>query len=1349
MIAGELLFALLMMAGRLGSIDPYDESQEDFESYVSRVKMYFTANDVGDAKQVPAFFSLAGPKVYGLARDLLSPNKPEESTFAVIIETLQRHYKPKAVLIYERYKFYSRAQKNGESVNDFLAALKALAHTCEFGGTLSEMLRDRFVMGLSSDKVQQVLLAESDLTFDKAVSMATAREAASKDVQAMSSGTVHYVPGSHKGPKKTFTSNHKSHPTGKPKPANASYSSSGANIPKTPCTGCGQLHWKRDCPFKDATCHLCKQRGHIKKVCFQAKSKAIVSVKTQSKSNVNFTALKSQPTNPAHNDSCYDYVYSIGGEEDKPIVISVYLNEENVPMEVDTGTGYNIIPRSSYERIWPVAAKRPVLGPSTAFLNAYGGVPLKVIGEIQVSARLDNGAAVSSTKVVVVDDRGPCLIGRVLLRGLGLIDDVHSVSATSNSMSQEFPDLFSEGLGCYKDLQFAIEVDSTVPPKFCKARTVPYTLRAKVDCELDRLQKEGIISPVTNSSWAAPVVPVVKANDKIRLCGDYKLTVNRAARLDTYPIPSLDDLFSGLAGGKIFSKLDMSQAYAQLCLDEDSKKYTVINTHRGLFQYNRLSFGISAAPGIFQRAMEELLKDIPGVFLYLDDILISGANVTEHLERLRQVLAALQAAGLKLSIDKCTIGVPSVTYLGYKIDKVGIHPTKEKVQAIAEAPAPTNITQLRAFLGLLNFYRRFLPQAATMLEPLNRLLQSKTPWNWGKDQETAFSECKKTLLHSSALVHFDPKLPLVVVADSSSYGIGAVLCHLIEGEERPICFASRTLTSSERNYAQLEKEALAITYALRKFHYYLWGQDNFTVITDHKPLLGIFSPDKNIPPMSSGRIQRWSLLLQAYRFTLRHRSGALLGTADALSRLPLMSTTDSTPVPADWVNLVNFLESSPVNSADIREHTRKDPTLSKVMRFCELGWTTNATTLHDAELTPYLRRKDELSIQDGCVLWGSRVVVPPKLRSRLLEELHMGHSGSTRMKELARSYVWWPKLDSDLEGLTNSCPECLSLRAMPSKAELHPWEWPTHPWHRLHIDYAGPVNGLYFLVIVDAHSKWVDVYPTSGTTAKETIKCLQHSFSRFGLPISIVSDNGPCFTSQEFKDFCEHIGARHITTAVYKPSTNGLAEKMVQTLKKALRTSKSAIQDTLDRFLFNYRLTPHSTTGVSPAELMFGRRLRSRLDLLWPADSVSSRVAKRQQVQKKEHANAPRTVNLPPESPVMIRNYTPGGSKWIPATVVKQTGPLSYRCTGPSGNEVKRHQDQIITRSILVSPSPKQPPPVATSTSFPTRSVDPDEGTRSFTPSTQEVVETTSLTSPSPCLRRSSREKRPVIKLDL
>ena len=1341
------------MAPTIGTINPFNESEEDFESYCSRVDLYFVANDVSDEKKVAFFLTLIGPKVFGLARNLLSPKDPASCTYIEIKNALKSHYKPKLIVVYERYKFYSRSQKSGESVSDFVAALKALAHTCEFGNTLKDMLRDRFVMGLANGTTQQLLLMEADLNFQKAVDIATAREAALRDVQAMGGETVNRVQ-SQSRLGKLQTSNSNGYTSGskvKRSSANNSHPKSTDSKPKTPCSGCGNFHWKKDCPFKNTECYTCKKKGHLKKMCFDSQKQ-----KTQSKSNVNFSSDDRHTCNPTspklNSDECYDYVFSVSNERVDPILVDVLLNEKSVPMELDTGAACTLMPKSRYMQLWPLVSERPVLHSSSTTLRVYGGSTLNICGEILVTARLNDSSQSCSTKVIIVDGEGPCLLGRNLIQSLGLCNNIHKVSSAI-SFKKEFPELFSEGLGCYQGTEFTIEVDPTVPPKFCKARPVPYTMREKVDREIDRLQKEGIISPVSNSSWAAAVVPVLKPNGTVRLCGDYKLTVNRAARLDTYPIPTLDDLFSRLSGGSVFSKLDMSQAYAQLCLDEESKKYSVINTHRGLFQYNRLSFGISSAPGIFQRAMENLLKDILGVFCYLDDILVTGSTEEEHNERLRKVLATLQSAGLKLSIEKCSIGVPYVTYLGYLIDDQGIHPTKEKVQAISEAPAPTNVTQLRAYLGILNFYRRFLPQAATKLEPLNRLLKACTPWEWGKEQESAFIESKKALLTSNALTHFDPKLPLVVVADSSAYGIGAVLCHLIDGKERPICFASRTLTSTERNYAQLEKEALAMVFALRKFHYYLWGQNNFTVITDHKPLLGIFSPDKSIPQMSSGRIQRWALLLQAYNFTLRHRSGALLGTADALSRLPMTTnTTDYTPVPADWTFLVNFLESTPVTSANIREHTRKDLVLSKVVKFCEAGWPTKNSG--DPELTPYVRRRDELSLQNGCVLWGSRVIIPLKLRPRLLAELHAGHFGSSRMKELARSYLWWPGLDHELEDLTKSCPECLSQRALPPKAELHPWEWPTHPWHRIHVDYAGPVDGRYFLVIVDAHSKWVDIYPTSGTTSKETIKCLQHSFSQFGLPVSIVSDNGPCFTSNEFQDFTKISGIRHITTAVYKPSTNGLAERMVQTLKKALRISTSPLQLTLDRFLFNYRLTPHSTTGVSPAELMFGRRLRSRFDLLWPSDTVSAKVAESQQVQRRNHTGTPRTVEFSPESSVMIRNYTPGGNKWIPSTVMERTGPLSYRCILPMGVVVKRHQDQMIKRS---NSSPESPSRVSSNTTL----MDTSSPTRTFTPNEPTPLSTEDTTigqskenilvqgSPTVCLRRSSRSRRPVEKLDL
>ena len=382
------------------------------------------------------------------------------------------------------------------------------------------------------------------------------------------------------------------------------------------------------------------------------------------------------------------------------------------------------------------------------------------------------------------------------------------------------------------------------------------------------------------------------------------------------------------------------------------------------------------------------------------------------------------------------MGVSSVTYLGYSIDAGGLKPTKEKLDAILNAPEPKNVTQLRSYLGVLNFYCKFLVGAAAILEPLNSLLRKDVKWNWTTEHSKAFQDSKTALL-DVCLLHFDPSLPIIVSADSSKYRLGAVLCQLKDEVELPVIFASRILNKAERNYSQTEKEALALVFALKKFHHYLWGM-KFSLITDHKPLLGLFSPKKPIPEMASGRIQRWALMLQAYSFELYHRSGKSLGTADALSRLPLDSMPECVPVCAEWVHLVDLLDSTPVTSRDIRKWTATDPLLSKVLLYLDYGWPTSV----DGDLKPFSQRKDELSVEKGCVLWGSRVIIPKEGRESLLSELHREHMGSTKMKQLARSYFWWPGLDSDIERLLSQCSVCLAHRSSPKKAPLHPWDWP-------------------------------------------------------------------------------------------------------------------------------------------------------------------------------------------------------------------------------------------------------------------------------------------------------------------
>ena len=327
------------------------------------------------------------------------------------------------------------------------------------------------------------------------------------------------------------------------------------------------------------------------------------------------------------------------------------------------------------------------------------------------------------------------------------------------------------------------------------------------------------------SDWAAPIVPVVKSDGKIRICGDYKVTINQSAKIDKYPIPCIDDLFASLSGGKRFSKLDLSHAYQQLKLDDESRQYVTINTHKGLFTYNRLPFGVSSAPSIFQRVMENLLQGIPGVCVYIDDILVTGCTDAEHLDHLAQVLQRLQDAGMRLKKTKCLFLLPSVEYLGHIIRTEGLCTSDAKVSAIVNAPAPQNVTELRSFLGLVNYYGKFLPDLATTLSPLYQLLQKQKKWTWGNSQEKAFEEVKSLLQSSRVLVHFDDKLPLILSCDASPYGVGAVLSHrMANGDERPICFAFCTLTAAERRYSQLDKEALAIVVGVKKHHQYLYGR---------------------------------------------------------------------------------------------------------------------------------------------------------------------------------------------------------------------------------------------------------------------------------------------------------------------------------------------------------------------------------------------------------------------------------------------------------------------------------------------------------------------------------------------
>uniref|UniRef100_K7EW48 Gypsy retrotransposon integrase-like protein 1 n=1 Tax=Pelodiscus sinensis TaxID=13735 RepID=K7EW48_PELSI len=353
--------------------------------------------------------------------------------------------------------------------------------------------------------------------------------------------------------------------------------------------------------------------------------------------------------------------------------------------------------------------------------------------------------------------------------------------------------------------------------------------------------------------------------------------------------------------------------------------------------------------------------------------------------------------------------------------------------------------------------------------------------------------------------------------------------------------------------------------------------------------------------MAASRMQRWALWLSGHTYEIRYRKATLHGNADGLSRLPLpVKHQDSGQKEIFYFEQV---ENRPITAAQVKRATRVDPILSQVMELVMRG-TSLRNSQVSSDLVPYMSRRMELSTHSGCLLWGMRVIIPKILRQQMLEQLHSGHCGMVRMKEIARSYFWWPGLDSDIEEKARACISCQGVRNEPQLAPLHSWDWPEKPWQRIHVDFAGPFEGSMFLVVVDAHSKWPEVCIMSSTTAESTIQKLRGIFCHLGIPEQLVSDNGPQFVSQEFGNFMKANGIHHITSAPYHPATNGLAERFVQTMKQALKSVRehSLIQKSLDTFLLSYRKTPHATTKVSPAFLMMGRQLRTCFDLLKPSE---------------------------------------------------------------------------------------------------------------------------------------------------
>ncbi|XP_058448351.1 uncharacterized protein K02A2.6-like [Malaya genurostris] len=1257
----------------------YDPDQGcTFDTWYSRYADLFDkdAGRLDNAAKVRLLMRKLNPAAHERFTSFILPKKSKDFTFEQIIEKLKTIFGSPVSIFHRRYQCLQIIKDDAEDFVSYSCKVNRACVDFKISDLSEEQFKSLiFVCGLKSSRDSDIRMRlitklndTSEISLEKVVEECKNLVNLKKDNSLVENPRTQAVVHAVKQSRYKSKSNHKH-----------LRSAAGSSIdrPRTPCWSCGGMHFSKNCQYREHQCRDCKKKGHKEGYC------ACFSKKCTSNKKI-FTVSKDVKG------------VSVKNVSQRRKFAEIQINKVPVQLQIDSASDITIISDQLWKHIGQPPGVRPTCSARTA-----SGQPLDLALEFWCDAQIGSISKKGLCRVVS-SNLDLNILGADWIELFGLWDVpfssiCHKVTGSQKHnvdvLQAQFPTVFSSKMGLCTKTKVQLTLKGDPKPIFRPKRPVAYSMQSAVENEIQRLQDLGILVPVDHSDWAAPIVVVRKPNGAVRICADFSTGLNSNLESNQYPLPLPEDIFAKMAGCKLFSHIDLSDAYLQVEIDTRDQYLLTINTHKGLFRYTRLTPGIKSAPGVFQQLVDTMVNDLNGTCGYLDDILVGGRTQEEHDHNLHQTLRRLGEYGFTVRIEKCSFQMSQIKYLGQILDGDGIKPDPDKSAAVASMPPPHDVPSLRSYLGAVNYYAKYIPEMRNLRFPMDELLRTGSKWIWSEACQRSFDRFRKILQSPLALTHYNPKLDIVVSADASQQGIGARIAHKFpDGTIKAISDASRSLTPAETNYSQIEKEGLALIFAVTRFHRMIFGR-SFILETDHKPLLSIFGSKKGIPVYTANRLQRWALTLLLYNFTIQYVRTESFGYADVLSRLINNHIRPNEEYVIASIELEESVKHSfelslevlPVTFKMIQDETQADSLLKRVISYVQSRWPTNRSDLSDPQLHQFQQRRDSLSVFSSCLMYGERIVIPTKFRNRVLHQLHKGHPGVERMRSLARNYVYWPGIDEQIAQVVRSCNKCAEAAKTNSKTKLESWPLPQQPWQRVHCDFAGPVDGIYYLIVVDAYSRWPEVIPTKRITTAATLTMFREIFSRHGMPETLITDNGTQFTSENFESYCTNNGILHLKTPPYHPQSNGLAERFVDTFKRTLRkimTGGESLREAIDTFLLCYRSTPcrSAPEGKTPAELLLGRRLRTSLDLLKPPTAYYKSADSKQEEQfNRKHGTKSRKY-LIGES-VWAKVHRNNTWTWEPGQVLERVGRVIYNVwLSSEQNLIRSHCNQLRRR---------------------------------------------------------------------